>query len=357
MPAELLTSDQLLAGFTEDDPASFVRTWDFERYRYFVRAGGASPTTLADASMQAQWDAEMSYALKQYVASGAKIVGIMGGHDIGRNEPAYALVANLSRRLTQADYLIATGGGPGAMEAGHFGAAFAGSTDAAFGRALLELAAAGGAVPVHPMLDPKTGQLLAGQEGAISKAHAWLLGAVRAKARLDGPMGKSLAIPTWLYGEEPTTPLATSYAKYYQNSIREETLIANGKVGVLYARGGGGTLREIFQGVEINYYVKKPENFIPMIFVDPQRYWQTNATYDAQGHKVTHGIKVDVVVRDALRYALGAKLFGQCEDKLRFTTEFDEIRAVFDAHAPAAAESMKLMTTGSASVLMRLRRR
>jgi hypothetical protein len=50
-------------------------------------------------------------------------------------------------------------------------------------------------------------------------------------------------------------------------------------------------------------------------------------------------------------------LFGQCEYKLRFTTDFEEIRAVLDVHAPAAAEAMRLMTTGAASVLMCLRRR
>ena len=358
MTAELLTSDQLLAGFSESDPTSFVRTWDFQRFQCFVAAGGASPTTLEDARDQAQWDAEMSFSLKQYITSTSpKVLGIMGGHGISRSEATYPVIAKLSRQLTQAGYFIVTGGGPGAMEAGHLGAAFANSTDGAFNRALQELAASGGSVPSGSMVDPKTGQILPGHEAQIAAAHAWLLGAVRAKALLDGEMGKSLAIPTWLYGQEPTTPLASSYAKYYQNSIREETLISNGRVGILYAKGGGGTLREIFQDVEINYYVQKHENFIPMLFVDPLGFWQTEANYDAQGQTTTPGIKVDEVLKEAFRYALGAQLFSQCEYKLRFTTDFEEIRAVLDVHAPVAAEAMRLMTTGAASVLMRLRRR
>jgi hypothetical protein len=49
-------------------------------------------------------------------------------------------------------------------------------------------------------------------------------------------------------------PFATHYAKYYQNSIREEALVNNSRAGIIYGRGGGGTMREVFQDVERNYY-------------------------------------------------------------------------------------------------------
>ncbi|WP_328792757.1 MULTISPECIES: hypothetical protein [unclassified Streptomyces] len=59
------------------------------------------------------------------------------------------------------------------------------------------------------------------------------------------------------------------YAKYFQNSIREEALVAKARTGIIYARGGGGTLREIFQDVEENYYEEETSKFTPMIFFDP----------------------------------------------------------------------------------------
>ena len=49
----------------------------------------------------------------------------------------------------------------------------------------------------------------------------------------------SLAIPTWLYGAEPTMPFATHYGKYFQNSIREEALISNSRAGIIYGQGAG----------------------------------------------------------------------------------------------------------------------
>jgi hypothetical protein len=61
--------------------------------------------------------------------------------------------------------------------------------------------------------------------------------------------GESLAIPTWEYGNEPVMPFATAYAAYLQNSIREASLVRECFAGIVYARGGGGTIREIFQDV------------------------------------------------------------------------------------------------------------
>jgi len=46
-----------------------------------------------------------------------------------------------------------------------------------------------------------------------------------------------------------TMPFATHYAKYYQNGLREEAF-NNSRTGIIYAQGGGGTMREVFQDVE-----------------------------------------------------------------------------------------------------------
>ena len=79
--------------------------------------------------------------------------------------------------------------------------------------------------------------------------------------------GHSVAVPTWHYGHEPSTPLATHVAKYFQNSIREDGLLAVATSGVVYAAGSAGTTQEIFQDAAQNYY----ETFgppSPMVFLD-----------------------------------------------------------------------------------------
>ena len=45
------------------------------------------------------------------------------------------------------------------------------------------------------------------------------------------PKGQAnLAIPTWFYGREPINLFATSIAKYFSNSLREEGLLAIGSL-------------------------------------------------------------------------------------------------------------------------------
>ena len=48
----------------------------------------------------------------------------MGGHDEPRGSDVYSAVARISAALSGKGFLMATGGGPGAMEATHLGASF-----------------------------------------------------------------------------------------------------------------------------------------------------------------------------------------------------------------------------------------
>jgi hypothetical protein len=168
----------------------------------------------------------------------------------------------------------------------------------------------------------------------------------------DGVPGVSLAIPTWVYGSEPTTPFASAYAKYFQNSIREETLITEGRTGVLYAKGGGGTLREIFQDVELNFYVRNAEAFTPMIFVDPDLFWEKDAVYDANDNVVTPGIKLDTTIASIFKMALPPKIRVDCKRKIQFTTDPETIRGVLEGHAPAAQKKLEMMLEGGAAALL-----
>ena len=88
----------------------------------------------------------------------------------------------------------------------------------------------------------------------------------------------SLGIPTWHDGHEPTTPLATHIGKYFQNSIREDGLLALAKQGIVYAEGKAGTIQEIFQDGAQNYY-KTFEYFSPMVLLSV-KYWTEQDQFD-----------------------------------------------------------------------------
>ncbi len=354
----LFTSKELLDGFDPADPQSFVRTWDFRQFMYFVGAGAGAPTRFEDIDKQAMADADIEFALHNYIHDASpSMVGIMGGHSLPRDSAAYALVVDLARRLTLAGYLVVTGGGPGAMEAGHLGAAFAHSTPEALARALERLRAVASLPNCNDLVLPD-GTLAPGKQAQVASIHAWMLAAVEANEMVGGRKGPSLAVPTWLYGQEPTTPFATAYAKFFQNSIREETLITNGSVGMLYAQGGGGTLREIFQDVERNYYIDqtKPEQFVPMIFVDPGDYWRTTAVFDANDKPTTRGVKLDVVLDQIFHLALAGPCYRACKSKVLFTTSFDEIETLLSGSKQSAAAALTSMLSGDAERLLKVRR-
>ena len=60
-------------------------------------------------------------ALHDYIHK-KTVVAILGGHSLKRSSVMYANVVWLSYKLARKGFLVATGGGPGAMEAGNLGA-------------------------------------------------------------------------------------------------------------------------------------------------------------------------------------------------------------------------------------------
>lgn len=334
-PDRLYTADDLLDGYDRNDPAAFTKSWDFRAYATYVADGAATPKTLEVRLAQAEHDARIAEALKNFLTRDPmpRLVGIMGGHDLSRAaKGSYASVARLARHLTGEGYLIVTGGGPGAMEAAHLGAMFCNAPAAALEDALAHLAT----MPDLPALDSivtPDGQPAAGLEDTFDLARVWLNKALEVRDAAPSSRGESLAIPTWFFGTEPTTPLATTYAKYFQDSIREEALVTQARAGIVYARGGGGTLREIFEDGEQNFYAKTATDFTPMIFFDPDGFWERDAEYDQHG--VTKpGLNVRDIVEKLFRY--GRRDAIEVLRKVRFTVDFSEIDAVLRAHAPLA---------------------
>jgi predicted Rossmann-fold nucleotide-binding protein len=269
---QLYSPAELFKGFVESRPESFAETVDFRIFRQYVEAGRYAPRDYFMAMMQAVHDNAIREATPDYLksVSAKSSVAFMGGHDLARDNPVYAETAYLARALACRGFLPISGGGPGAMEATHLGALHRNASPAALSRGLREL----GRMPEIP---PKLQNIVAPDgsvdRGLARRAHAWVLPAYRIRRRILNP-GESLAIPTWLYGHEPTTVLATRIAKYFQNSIREDRLLAVATHGAIYVEGWAGTLQEIFQDATQNYY-RVLGDFSPMILFGTRQWCET----------------------------------------------------------------------------------
>jgi predicted Rossmann-fold nucleotide-binding protein len=310
----LYTPEELLAGFDPADPAGYTTMRDFQIYRYFVANGRAAPTDPLTSMMESLHDNAVNQALMDFL-KGRRVVAIMGGHQERRDDPDYAAVARLARALARHGFLMASGGGPGAMEATHVGALLANEPDEALDAALALLA-------TEPALPEAAGNVV-GPKGEIDAAIAealyrWLLPAYRLRHGV-ARHGESLAVPTWHYGHEPTSPLATHIAKYFQNSIREDGLLAIATHGIVYSPGKAGTLQEVFQDAAQNFYHLFGDCFSPMVFYGVG-FW-------------TDTLPVKPLL-DAL-FRLDPARLAEYEELVRFTDDVEEIVAFLAAKEPS----------------------
>jgi predicted Rossmann-fold nucleotide-binding protein len=177
-----------------------------------------------------------------------QLVGVMGGHDTRRGDAEYAAAARLGHALG-ARHVVATGGGPGSMEAANLGCFLAGQDDSALSDAVAVLAE----VPAfRPSVDD------------------WLRPAMAVRARVTEPRD-SLSIPTWHYGHEPSNVFATAIAKYFRNAVREAILLEICDAGIVFLPGAGGTVQEVFQDGCENYYADE-SSVADMVLVG-RTYW------------------------------------------------------------------------------------
>ncbi len=137
------------------------------------------------------------------------------------------------------------------------------------------------------VLIKKDGAWMIDEEFAL-ELHTWMLPAWKIaqdlKDRLT-PLNHSLAVPTWHYGHEPFTPLATHVAKYFLNSIREDVLLALASCGIIYSEGRGGTIQEVFQDAAQVYYRDRDNNapITSMLFFD-SKFWTMSKVPDDKPH-------------------------------------------------------------------------
>ncbi|MFH8255082.1 LOG family protein [Streptomyces roseolus] len=236
----LYTPDELYEGVT--GPGGYEATPDARSHAWFgvTRADG----DVFSSMLRALHDDAVGDALDEHLA-GHRVVGVMGGHAMARGTEAYAGAARLGRSLARAGYTVATGGGPGAMEAANLGAYTAPFDDPALDDALALLAKA-------PSFTPSVTE--------------WARAAFAVRTRLPGG-GDSIGIPTWFYGHEPPNAFARHIAKYFANALREEGLLARSTAGVVFLPGAAGTVQEIFDTTTPNYYGSRGVP-APMVLVD-----------------------------------------------------------------------------------------
>ncbi|MFN8096936.1 MAG: LOG family protein [Dermatophilaceae bacterium] len=259
----------------------YSATRDARAYAWYEQ-GRTRPDVFC-ALLQAIHDDSIGDALEEFI-DGHPVVGVMGGHAVARGTPAYAAAARLGFALAERGFIVATGGGPGAMEAANLGAA---APDAC---ALTRALAIVGEVP------------------GVGDVTAWARSGLAARALLaqcggSAERGRSLGIPTWFYGHEPPNVFADGIAKYFSNALREDRLLALAGSGVIVLPGAAGTVQEIFQVATRAYYAESSPP--PLVLVGREHWTHTIPVWpalEALGRHRPMGERIALVddIEDAL---------------------------------------------------------
>jgi predicted Rossmann-fold nucleotide-binding protein len=291
--AETYRAADLLRGYSRIDPATYRVTPDWRCYTLAMDVRSKRKRAdlgIDDAVLLRLHDLAIEDALEDYLRPAAaagpakRVVGIMGGHDRERLEKArdgdgaitsmdapYMQVALLARKLAREGFTVATGGGPGAMEASNLGAWFASRPEADLRAAIRILEK----VPRVKPLAPGSPEWNSGE---------WLGPAFEVVERFPrdaaDPRTESVGVPTWFYGHEPPNPFATHIAKFFENSLREEGVLAVATDGVIFAEGNAGTVQEIFQDACQNYYTTHGAS-APMVLLGAE-YWNRDAALESE---------------------------------------------------------------------------
>lgn len=223
--------------------------YDMEVYQHFLSKGKHTDDEM-EMLARALHDFAIGHYLDEFLNGydPRQVVGVMGGHGVLRTSAEYRQVVELSKELTERETLMVTGGGPGVMEATHLGAWMAGRPMAEVDEALKILSEAPG-----------------------FKDEGWLQTAFEVIRRYPQERYHSLGIPTWLYGHEPSAAFATDIAKYFDNSIRENTILTVAFGGIVFTPGSAGTMQEVFQEAVQNHYLSFGYAS-PMVFLG-RKFW------------------------------------------------------------------------------------
>lgn len=225
----------------------YVGTPDQRAYAWYRAA--CERGALLEGMAMALHDQSITDALDELLVD-RRVAAVMGGHKLQRGTEGFRQAAVLGRALARAGFVVATGGGPGAMEAANLGAHMAPHEDGALDEALAMLAEV-------PSFQDDIG--------------AWARVGMRVRERFAQGAALSVGVPTWFYGHEPPNVFGSHIAKYFSNALREDGLLARANAGIVFLRGAAGTVQEIFQDATQNYYAREGEAALAVL-VD-RAYW------------------------------------------------------------------------------------
>ena len=250
----LYDAQSLTKGYRRGEPESLQESFDALVYAHYeVQRKLTHKTPVVEALAQRLHDHGIDDALADFLhkdGQSRKVVAVMGGHGMLRSDPAYRQVARIAHKISNAndELIMATGGGPGAMEATNLGAWLSRYPLEAIDEALAMMLSA------SSYKDPE-----------------WWETALAVLDTFSENSGESIGIPTWYYGHEPPNLFASHIAKYFSNSLREDGLLTIAEHGVIYAPGSAGTIQEIFMDACQNHYGSLG-TISPMVFLDSE-YW------------------------------------------------------------------------------------
>ena len=308
----LYTADTLYEGYELGYPDSYKDCFDNKVYQHYLRMGKTA-TDVKETLARTLHDRAISDCVHELLShyDERKIIGIMGGHGLLRTDPMFRKIVCISKQLTERGYLMVSGGGPGAMEATHLGAFLAGRTKEDVDKALNILSTAP-SYKDREWLDTAMRVIDCFRSEGVKECRSVDNSlASNPSSLISHPSSQSasLGIPTWLYGHEPATPFASHIAKYFENAIREDSILTIAKGGIIYSPGSAGTMQEIFQDAVQNHYLSFGYAS-PMIFLGTD-YWtkempvyplleQLSATGKYKNLILSIGDEVEEIVESAL---------------------------------------------------------
>jgi predicted Rossmann-fold nucleotide-binding protein len=229
----------------------YASTPDWQAYSWWLDPAGR--TDVFATMLRAIHDDSVSDALRETL-TGRRVVGVMGGHAVSRGTATYRQAAELGHSLASSGVLVLTGGGPGAMEATGLGARLHEQDRTVLDEAIDLLATV-------PDFTPDVG--------------AWASVGMRVRSTWPAPrQTAAVGVPTWFYGHEPSTPLASWHAKLFSNAVREDLLLAGSTAGLVVLPGAAGTVQEVFQATTHNYYAGA-DQVVPTVLVGVEHWTRT----------------------------------------------------------------------------------